>query len=126
MDQIMLSDKAGEGADGGKPLVTGGDLAAARGLEIGEKSADEIRREIDDSETIDGLLLNLCGKWNEQAERVAVAMLGIAREITFSDDMFQQKASDPWAKQGVLTHEKAPWHTVRIGRSLREAALVSG
>jgi hypothetical protein len=38
-------------------LVTGSDLAAARGLEIGEKSADEIHREIDDSQTIGGLLL---------------------------------------------------------------------
>ena len=52
----MLRHKSGEGTDGGKPLVTGGDFAATRGLEIGEKSTDEIGREIDDSETVRGLL----------------------------------------------------------------------
>jgi hypothetical protein len=40
--------------------------------------------------------------------------------------MFQQKAPDPRAKKGGITHEKAPWHIVRIDHSLREAALVSG
>ena len=95
-------------------------------LEIGEKSADEIIREIDDSETIDGFLLYLCDKWDEQAECVAVAVLGIAGEIALSNNMFQQKAADPWAERGVITHEKAPWHIVRSGHSLRATALVSG
>ena len=122
----MLRHKTGEGTDGGKPLVTGRDFTATRGLKIGEESAGEIGREIDDSETIDGLLLYLCDKWDEQAECVAVAVLGIAGEIAFSDDMFQQKATNPWAKRGVLTHEKTPWRIVRIGHSLRVAALVSG
>ena len=122
----MLRHKTGKGTDGGKPLVTGGDFAATRGLEIGEKSTDEIGREIDDSETVDGLLLHLRDKWNEQSERVAVAVLSIAGEIALSDDMFQQKATNPWAKRGVLTHEKAPWRIVRIAHSLRVAAPVSG
>ena len=126
MDGTTLRHKAGEGADGSKPLVAGSDLAAPRGLEVGEKSADEIRREIDHSETIDRLFLHPCDERDEQAERVAVAVLGIAGEIAFSDDMFQQKAPYPWAKQRVITHEKTPWHSARIDHLLREAAPVLG
>jgi hypothetical protein len=84
-------------------LVTSGDFAATRGLKIGEKSTDEIGREIDDSETVDGLLLHLSDKWDEQGERVAVAVLSVAGEIALSDDMFQQKATNPRAKRGVLS-----------------------
>ena len=47
MDGTTLRHKAGEATDGGQPLVAGSDLEAPRGLEVGEKSADEIRREIE-------------------------------------------------------------------------------
>ena len=44
-DDRALGDRCGEATDGGKPLVARSDLATPRGLEVGEKSADEIRTE---------------------------------------------------------------------------------
>jgi hypothetical protein len=49
-------------------LVTGRDFSAGRRLEIGKKSADEARRKIAHTETIDRVLLHLCDKWDEQTE----------------------------------------------------------
>jgi hypothetical protein len=86
------------------------------------RSAPRDRPQRDDRQTF----WHPCNERDEQAERVAVPVLGIAGEIAFSDDMFQQKAPYPWAKQGVITHEKAPWHSARIDHLLREEVPVLG
>jgi hypothetical protein len=66
---------------------------------------DKIRREINYSQAIHGLLPLLCNEGDEEAERIAVAALGIAREVAFLDHVFQQKASDPKSEKSGITHE---------------------
>ena len=50
-------------------------------------------------ETVDRSLGLLCDEGDQLAERIAVAMLGVAGEIAFGDDMLQQEAPNPGAKK---------------------------
>jgi hypothetical protein len=89
MRRTTLADKACEGTNGSKASIASGNTAVPRRFKIGEKATDKIRREIDNGEAVHGLLLLLCHEGNEQTQRIAVALLGIAREVAFGDNVFE-------------------------------------
>jgi hypothetical protein len=120
----MLADEARERTNGGKPLVARGDGAVTGDLDVGEKESDAISGDVDHMETVDrfpGLLRN---ERNELAKCISIAVLGVAGEIAFGDDMLQQETPNPGAK-GLIRHEKTPWRNVRNGGLPREAIRVS-
>jgi hypothetical protein len=44
-------------------------------------------------------LVALVGEeWQEKAERIAVTLLGLAREIALTDEVFEEEAADPGAQ----------------------------
>jgi hypothetical protein len=49
----------------------------------------------------------LCDERDKLTECIAIAVLGIASEIAFGDDMLQQKTPNPGAKR-LVSHEEAP------------------
>ena len=59
------------------------------------------------------------------AERIAVAMLGVAGEIALGDDMLEQEAPSPGAKESFVIHGTAPWHNVQSAGSLGAAVPAS-
>jgi hypothetical protein len=71
---------------------------------MGEKMTNKIRRNIDDIKTIDMLLSRLGDERDQQADSIAIAVLGIASKITFGHDMFQKETPDPRAEQSVVSH----------------------
>src|SRR5690349_13649914 len=100
----MFADKTCEGTDGCKPLVAGGDATVTRGLDIGEKKADRIGRDIHNEKAIQRPVMCLGNEWKQQAQCVAIAVLRIAGKVTFDHNMFQQETPDPWAEQSGVTH----------------------
>ena len=75
-------------------------------------------------ETVDRFLGLLRDERDELSECISIAVLGVAGEIAFSDDMLQQETPNPGAKR-LVSHEKAPWRNVRSGGLPREAVLAS-
>jgi hypothetical protein len=100
----MLADEAGESADGGEPLVAGSDSTLTCGLDIGEKTANEISRDIVDVKAVDRFFQRPGDERDQQGEPIAIAVLGVAGKIAFGHHMFQQETPDPWAKQGTVFH----------------------
>ena len=85
--QDYAHHKACQGTDSSKPSIAGGNTAVSRGLEIGEKATNKIRRNIDYGETVHGCLPFLGHKGDKQSERISVAVLSVAREIAFANDV---------------------------------------
>jgi hypothetical protein len=125
MDRTVLADESRQGADGSEALVAGGNAAVTGSLEIREKEPDELSRDVNDRETIDRLAGLLCHEGDQLAERIAVAMLGVAGKIALGDDMLEQEAPDPRAKEGFVIHGTAPWHSVQSADLPGEAVPAS-
>jgi hypothetical protein len=75
-------------------------------------------------EAIDRFPGLLCDERDELAECVAIAVLGVAGEIAFGNDMLQQETPNPGAKR-LVGHEKDPWHNVRSAGLPRAAIPAS-
>jgi hypothetical protein len=72
-----------------------------------EDDAHGVSRHVFDFQTID-VLSGMGGEMREkQPQRVTIALLSIASEVPFCDQMFEQEPFDPRAKQGVL-HRSPP------------------
>jgi hypothetical protein len=85
----MFANKARKSSDCGKPLIAGGDATAARCLDIGEKAADEVGRDILQVETVWRLPPLPGDEWNEQPKCIAIALLRVTCEVAFGDNMVQ-------------------------------------
>jgi hypothetical protein len=75
---------------------------------------DQRRRDILHRKMIDWRLEIVGRKRQQQNERIPIAQLRIARQISLGNYMLQQKAADPGSNQFVVTHGRAP-----AGRSAR-------
>jgi hypothetical protein len=73
----------------------------------GEKEPDAISGDVDHMEAVDRLPGLLCDERDELTQCIAIAVLGVAGEIAFGDDMLQQETPNPGAKR-LVSHEKAP------------------
>jgi hypothetical protein len=87
-----------------QPLVASGDAASPGGLNVGKKLANEFGRHVDNREAVDRPIPCLADEGNQEGKGVAITVLGIAGEIAFGDDVFQQEPSNPWAEQLVVAH----------------------
>lgn len=81
MFQAVFAHETGKGVNRGEPLVAGRSRAVPGSLEVSQKLADKIDREIQDGQSIDGPVKFAGGERQEQAERVAIAELRIACEV---------------------------------------------
>jgi hypothetical protein len=100
----VFADKPSQGSYGGEPLVASGGAASPGGLDVGKKLADEFGRHIDDCELLDRAIPYLADEGNQEGNGVTITVLGIAGEIAFGDDVFQQEPSNPRAEQPVVAH----------------------
>ena len=82
-------------------------VAMAQWRETSRSVRDAISRDVDHMEAVDRFPGLLCDERDELAECIAIAVLGVASEIAFGDDMLQQETPNPGAKS-FLSHEKAP------------------
>ena len=84
-------------------------LHAALDFQVLQELSNVIGREIFDSQLVDRLAKTAGGKRQEQAERVAVALLRVPGEVPLSDEVLQQEASHPRAEQGCVGHGCPPF-----------------
>jgi hypothetical protein len=82
-----LGNEAGKRMDCCQPLIAGSDRAAALTFEVHKKASDQVRRQILDCQPINGLAGVLCREGHQEPERVAVAVLRVAGEISLADQM---------------------------------------
>jgi hypothetical protein len=83
-------------------------------------------RKVINPELLDRFVEVAGNKREQQHKRVAVAALSITGQIALTHQVFQQKASDPRAKLGGISHGASPQkHTVESVAMLPGATRVS-
>jgi hypothetical protein len=103
-----LADEPRQSVQGGETLVSSDNAATTFFLDILEENAHSVSGHIFDFQSID-VLSGMGGEMRkEQPQRIAVALLSVASEISFCDQVFQQELFDPRAEQGVVLHRPPP------------------
>jgi hypothetical protein len=93
-----------QGANCRQPLIARRDTAASSIFQVMKKGANLIRREFLDAETIDGSASTTCGKRQQQAKGVTVALLGVSGQIPLSNYVFKKEAPHPRTQHGGVSH----------------------
>src|SRR5712692_2687579 len=97
-----LADKGGKGVDRRQSLVARPYAASSALLDVPKKATHHVRRHLSDDELVDGPLVRIGHKRNQEAQRVAIAVLRVAREIALDDEVLDQKAADPTAQPHIV------------------------
>ena len=84
---IAASHKAGEGPDGGEPLIARPDGTSALLLEMGKEFQYKCRGEVLHGQAFDGLPDLSAREGQEQLERVAIARASVPGQIALADDI---------------------------------------
>ncbi len=69
-------------------------------LHLGEEEPDPFGGEILDAQPVHGFARAFGQKRHQQAKRVAIAPLGVAREIALGDQMLNEEAAHPRSDRG--------------------------
>lgn len=85
----VLTDKPCERVNATEALIAGTGATTARAFQMREKQADPLRGQVGHDEPIDWLLDLLGHKRQQLGEHVAIAPLGVQREIAFADQVFE-------------------------------------
>ena len=64
-------------------------------LEMREKGAHHVGRQVGDDELVDGCSLASCCKGQQQDEHVAIARTGVRRQVPLRRGILHEEASDP-------------------------------
>jgi hypothetical protein len=62
---------------------------------MGEKGANQIRRQVHYREPVHRFAQLFSCEWKEKEKRVAVTALRVARQVAFVDEVFEEKAPKP-------------------------------
>jgi hypothetical protein len=62
---------------------------------VSEKAAHDIRRHLGHDQPIDGRLVVIGGKRDQESKRVTITALGIAGEIALHQEMLEEEPTDP-------------------------------
>ncbi len=126
MLRTPLPNEARQRMDRGQSLVAGRHATLTPLLQVVKKQPDVLGRDVIDLKLIDCFVDVVGDKREQQHEGVAVTALGIPRQIPLAHQMFQEKAPDPRAKRGEISHDTSPHkHTVESVATLPGAALAS-
>src|SRR5229473_7067969 len=83
-----------------------------------EKTAHQKWGQVRYGQSIDRFGSGMSHERKQHDHRIPIAALGVARQIAFGDQMFEQKAAYPRSDQGDVTHGTSP-----VGHSERSADL---
>src|SRR5215831_3758170 len=103
------ADEVRQGADGRQTLVAGRRAAAPFLAQLAQEGPNPGGREVLDLEPVNPLAGAAGGKGQEQPQGVAVAPLGVGREVALGDEVLEQEAPDPRPEPGVLSHGYPPF-----------------
>src|SRR5262249_53915452 len=104
----VQADEVRQGADCCQALVARGGTTAPLLCQLAQEGPYSIGREVFDPEPVEALAGAAGGERQEQAQRVAVAALGVAGQIAFADEVLKQEAPDPRTQQGGVSHGSPP------------------
>jgi hypothetical protein len=96
--RAALADERRERMDRCQSLVARPDAAAAALLDVAEEAAHDIRRHLRHDQAIDGRLVVIGRKRDQESKRVTVTPLRIAGEVTLNDEMLEEEPTDPAAR----------------------------
>ena len=91
----MQTDEVGQGMDRRQALIARGWSAAAPLFQIAQEGPNPLGREVFHPELVDPSAGLACGEGQELLQRVAVALLRVAGEVSFADEVLQQETPDP-------------------------------
>ena len=91
---VAAGDEADEGLDRRQALVAGLNLTTAVLLKVSEELQHSWRSDVLDVEAVYGLANLGADEWQQQCERVAVALLRTAGEAALGDDVVDQEAPE--------------------------------
>jgi hypothetical protein len=99
-----FADESREGVNAGETLVTGGGTAVSLLLEKDEKLTNKIGPKIDNGEPVDRLseVAHCIGE--KLCQHVAVASLGVDREVAIAHQVLEQETTDPRPEGGMISH----------------------
>src|SRR5215831_5307435 len=109
--QTVSPHKASQRVDGRQSLVAGSSRTLSGLLQMGEKGANQIRRQVHYREPVHRFAQLFSCKWKEKEKRIAVAALRVARQVAFVHEVFEEKAPNPDAEE--VTHGVPPGRSVR-------------
>ena len=110
------TDELRQRVNGAETQIARAAAAAAILLKMFEKSANQTRRQVTDSQPIDRSFEGTAHEGQQQNHRVPITALSIASQIAFRDQVFKKKATDPRSHQCCVTHGSSP-----VARSVRSA-----
>ena len=108
MLRAVTGDIAGESPDGGQALVAGPRGAAPVRFQMGQEGEHAIRAEIPHLQLVNRPPGLSGDEWQQQAERVAVAELGVASQIALGREMFLEEPAQPGAETAGVRHGALP------------------
>ena len=92
---VLFADKSCQGMNAAQPLIACAGRAATLLFHVGEEQTHEPRRQIVNGQAVNGFVRLTGGKRKQSPEHVAVAFLGVHRQIAVRYQMFQQKTPNP-------------------------------
>jgi hypothetical protein len=97
-----LGDESREGVDRRQTLIARSDAALALLFHVGEEEADAIGREVFDAKFIHRLSYLAGNEGHQLAKRITIAVLCVARQIAFGNQMFNKEATDPRSNEDII------------------------
>src|SRR5712691_4249079 len=116
MLRAMGADELSQRVDSSETQIARAAAATAVLLKMLEKTANETRRQVTDSQPIDRSLEGTAHERQQQNHRVPVTALSVTGQIRFRDQMLEKKATHPGSHQCCVTHGTSP-----VERSVRTA-----
>ena len=124
----LPADETEQRMDRGKPLVPCCHGVAPPLLQVKEKGSDDLRAQVFDDQTSRFRGVVFRHEEDQQADRIAIAFLGVVAQVPIGDDVFKKKATDVRPERVLVIHEAAPplaRHTVGSVAMPRPAAPLS-
>ncbi len=95
---LRCTDEVRQGADRRQTLIARRRATAPLLAQFAQEGPNPDGREVLDLEPVNPLADSLCGKGQEQPQGVAVAPLGVAREVPLGDEVLEQENAAPTAR----------------------------
>jgi hypothetical protein len=104
-----------------QPLVPGRNRAIPAVFKISKEPPYGIGGNVEDIQIIDGLAGLPSDKRDEQSQGVPAVALRTSGQIPLIDQVFEKKATDPWAEPIAVSHDSPPrkhiWRSAYLPRA---------
>ena len=105
---VAAGHEAGEGTNGGQAPVPGFHGAATLRLDMVEEGAQPFGVEIVDDQPVDRFPGSCADEWQQEGERIPIALSGVLRQVPFTDDVLFEVAPEPRPHCPAITHLHLP------------------